>query len=818
MGPADAAHSLLTLSDRTAKCGDRVEISVDSRDIHGRLTTLGRDGTARASSVSSELAVAIRGPGGPVCYTRSAVCPVGYCRNGGTCTPGTDGNARCNCTSGNEGAQCEIHRDPCVSADCGSGECVPGLGDEYCCVCPVGTGGRGCEFDAASLCDNFATVSEACCDNGTCRGSRDPQHSCSSGCAAVAQPFIEHCGSLAADPMQFQIFKSVLVASLHGLCNASTCKHPSLTGDTDPCASSPCVNGGTCQNTGFGTFECACDEMWRGSHCQLAVPECPTFHNDQSKHVTQIFETAGGERNDFALIAGKYSLSVRLRDAELLQSSGQLLTLYPAELSYALSVADFSYNLTEAGRSNSYWVVPRDSFGNVRDPTTVAEFALGFHNVTSMPSTRRTMREDDFILQDFGPVTTAWDSHMSAVKLAFTAYRAAELAVRVYISGRELIGSPFDLTVVPGPYNHTISCASFTDPPAQLTAGVEGQVNVTAYDDYNNTRANNQSDFPTATLQPDELTDDASNVTSWAYHSFSGMFTISFMANRTGRYGLSVSLGGLSVLGSPFSIVIKQTVVDIDRCTIHGYSDGISMPGVLNSIQVTIRDMFDNVINAGEPANYPSDKVKVQIQGAGYGSDTDTAPVRTIDWNLEGTRVNVNFTFSSPTEYAYSVSVLVEISETETLPVQHFETMESFETMQYVYAFHTNLNASACSPHALDCAQAMTFNRDMSWDHEAECREVGCLYRSTTGADNDGSQWEILQVHVAQAVLAQRIGGKPSLRIFPSSCGSQSDALYWKDPEYCTTNRESNCDSQSAISDPDSPEGSFAIRFFTQRP
>ena len=42
-------------------------------------------------------------------------------------------------------------------------------------------------------------------------------------------------------------------------------------GGRDPCASGPCLNGGS-RSDAEGTYECACPSMWMGKQCQMTNP------------------------------------------------------------------------------------------------------------------------------------------------------------------------------------------------------------------------------------------------------------------------------------------------------------------------------------------------------------------------------------------------------------------------------------------------------------------------------------------------------------------------------------------------------------------
>lgn len=60
--------------------------------------------------------------------------------------------------------------------------------------------------------------------------------------------------------------------SVHMLNIAMDCP-PSLPSDINECASSPCLNGGTCVDE-VNQFSCICTKGWAGVTCQSPVPTC----------------------------------------------------------------------------------------------------------------------------------------------------------------------------------------------------------------------------------------------------------------------------------------------------------------------------------------------------------------------------------------------------------------------------------------------------------------------------------------------------------------------------------------------------------------
>lgn len=110
------------------------------------------------------------------------------------------------------GKQCQW-TDACLSHPCENGSTCTSVASQFSCKCPAGLTGQKCEADI-----NECDIPGRCQHGGTCLnlpGSYRCQ--CPQGFTG------QHCDS------------------------------PYV-----PCAPSPCVNGGTCRQTGDFTFECNC--------------------------------------------------------------------------------------------------------------------------------------------------------------------------------------------------------------------------------------------------------------------------------------------------------------------------------------------------------------------------------------------------------------------------------------------------------------------------------------------------------------------------------------------------------------------------------
>ncbi|KAM7292545.1 fibropellin-1 [Ixodes scapularis] len=162
------------------------------------------------------------------CQTDYDDCRSLPCHFGGTCVDEVAG-FRCLCSGGYTGESCETDIDECRSSPClNGGSCTDDV-NGFFCTCLPGFEGELCETDI-SVCNDTAT----CYNGGTCvEGPGD-----SFQCRCVA--------GFAGDFCQV---------------------------DIDECFSSPCLNGGKCQDHPGGFF-CSCDFGWTGEVCEVRLQEC----------------------------------------------------------------------------------------------------------------------------------------------------------------------------------------------------------------------------------------------------------------------------------------------------------------------------------------------------------------------------------------------------------------------------------------------------------------------------------------------------------------------------------------------------------------
>jgi hypothetical protein len=159
----------------------------------------------------------------------------------------------CSCAAGYQGHNCDIDVDECASSPCVNGAvCTESAShmsgnasvpvDAYICSCAAGYQGRICDIDvdecASSPCVNGAVCTES--GSASMMGG-SPSASAQNGSAAGV-PTVSHMSGNVSVP---SVHSNVYYCS----CSAGYQGH-NCDIDVDECASSPCVNGAVCTESG----------------------------------------------------------------------------------------------------------------------------------------------------------------------------------------------------------------------------------------------------------------------------------------------------------------------------------------------------------------------------------------------------------------------------------------------------------------------------------------------------------------------------------------------------------------------------------------
>uniref|UniRef100_A0A8C5L610 Protein crumbs homolog 2 n=1 Tax=Jaculus jaculus TaxID=51337 RepID=A0A8C5L610_JACJA len=243
-------HGLLSVTGadpcRCVTCESEVDECASAPCLHGGSCLDG---------VGSYRCVCAPGYAGASCQLDVDECQSQPCAHGGVCHDLVNG-FRCDCAdTGYEGARCEQEVLECASAPCAhNASCLDGLGS-FRCLCWPGFSGDRCEVDEDEC------AAEPCRNGGQCLQRSDPALYGDAQAVLPGTFSFHHAGGF--------------------LCRCP----PGFAGDdcgvdVDECASSPCLNGGRCQDLPNG-FQCHCFDGYTGLTCQEDVDECrsePCLH------------------------------------------------------------------------------------------------------------------------------------------------------------------------------------------------------------------------------------------------------------------------------------------------------------------------------------------------------------------------------------------------------------------------------------------------------------------------------------------------------------------------------------------------------------
>eukprot|EP01048_Picozoa_sp_COSAG05_P004185 COSAG05_NODE_216_length_13897_cov_30.273011_3_plen_569_part_00 len=399
---------------------------------------------------------------------------------------------------------------------------------------------------------------------------------------------------------------------------------------------------------------------------------------------------------------------------------------------------------------NSFWVKVRDGNNNIKDPIAFSTTPMERDTVVAIlhvDAGNRTASRHEASL----PITK-WEPRKSAYIVSFIGRLAGIYNVQVQLSSGKIAGiipaSPFQLTVLPGPFDENQTLVTVEPSGLKLAAGKTLVVNVTARDQYGNTRVNNDS--LSATTTPVRSVN-----LSWT--DAGPTYLIHFVATESSEYSIAAVLGGRAMKASPLQITVDQAAVDLTTSEIKGcIKSCLTMPNQMNSVAVIVRDMYRN-----ERLNRDS----VRLHGS-------TASLKqSTKWAAVENRYNASFSLTSYDETDFDVSVTIN--------------SRPLSVMDYHVIFWTNLNGSFCAHMQCDKVLDSHQRFDESFASQLEpCAGAGCNYAA--------AEWQTLNVTISATAMARFKGHiiHPRLNAEKQQCSdwqtkTSATKYYWLTKPYC---------------------------------
>jgi hypothetical protein len=177
--------------------------------------------------------------------TGTGACATNPCLNAGDCADTGDGGYTCSCQTGYRGTNCQI-ATACTPNPCNNGgTCSPTSATTYMCACPPGYSGTTCL--SVTMCPQLTTPANGNLNVSDYVVGGIAQYECING-YTLSNPAY-----------------AMRTCQPNGTWTGGT---PTCVGGTDPCASTPCQNGGVCTPGSGSSYTCACDGTgYTGATC-----------------------------------------------------------------------------------------------------------------------------------------------------------------------------------------------------------------------------------------------------------------------------------------------------------------------------------------------------------------------------------------------------------------------------------------------------------------------------------------------------------------------------------------------------------------------
>jgi hypothetical protein len=197
--------------------------------------------------------------------------------------------------------------------------------------------------------------------------------------------------------------------------------------------------------------------------------------------------------------------------------------------------------------------------------------------------------------------------------------RVYSLVVR--LSGENILGSPFTVSVKPAPSSFLWSSTDARD-FATMISGETVTFGLQARDEFNNVQVYDSYSGPDAFAAKLEEVSKATSLFVLPKNNEDGTYLFSFSATRSGAYTLAVTLGADEVQTFT-NVVVTSSVTMTDRCSVTGLpASGTVQAGELRTLLISARDTYSNLVADGQ------ENFNVTITSSATGTLTTTAYAR----------------------------------------------------------------------------------------------------------------------------------------------------------------------------------------------
>ena len=301
-------------------------------------------------------------------------------------------------------------------------------------------------------------------------------------------------------------------------------------------------------------------------------------------------------------VAGLYLLDVTL-GGEPVADSPYRLSVFPAATSPPHCAA-FGPGLVEAvaGEAMSFAITPRDSFGNARPLEQPDKFTVSLARKGdggAAPSALPRLFSSGGLV--WKPATVV-DHRNGTYGAQYTVDRAGPYLVQVQLGGVHVMGSPFQLTVLPGQTSARMSTASGQGLTTSV-AGTPASFELIARDDFGNPRSVCGDDFEVRLTGPERLT-GGSHVRGIVNENGNGTYVVEYAVSAAGHYYIAVTLSGRHISGSPFAMQTLPAPARSSHSLAFGSGLSRAVAGRLTEFSILAKDTYGNAEHASAGGNF----------------------------------------------------------------------------------------------------------------------------------------------------------------------------------------------------------------------
>jgi hypothetical protein len=284
-------------------------------------------------------------------------------------------------------------------------------------------------------------------------------------------------------------------------------------------------------------------------------------------------------------ISGTHILTITIASVSIYGSPFSV-AVFPGPLDAEKSEVHWD-SIGEAGRESSVITIARDFFRNLKTDG-LSVFTIHLPDGSSKNLT--------YVEGRYAGFTTPFFRQSYSTTVVFTKSGTYNITVQALTQGgyQALVDSPIFMLISPTLVS-SAHCVAFGESTTRADAGINGTVWIQARDRYSNNLTKGEEVFEVTLIGSNPTRSIDVRVTDL----LNGFYTANYYLEKTGIYGLRVLRAGVSVIGSPFSLMVYDARTDPTKTVLEGGGLAGCVQNSVCSFSVTLFDIYGNRRSTG---------------------------------------------------------------------------------------------------------------------------------------------------------------------------------------------------------------------------